>query len=350
MNRNRIATLLLLVVGVALYLYGHVGLTVAIVSLVIGLTIIVMTSDPLVEGLEEFSTATGIGAHVTGILSSLASNLPEAAMSLFMIFSTELREVAILNILLASAFNGLLLGILVILISYRQGEVEVPQKALEHDVEIMRITIAFSMIIFGTGVILSLNTNSGPVVIPREVPLFQLISYFGYMYFVSKGPKQVTEESKRLPVNKWLIPILIGLAGIVVSAELISGASEFFVHRFDLNVVIAATLIAFAGSVPEHGLAIVGARRGNIELGVSNLLSGIVQSIMVIFPFISLIVPVQLDGYVLYQFLAIAVTLWIVKKSIVDDGRLTIDEGLSIVVIHVLGVLLFDELSFIFTI
>jgi len=49
----------------------------------------------------------------------------------------------------------------------------------------------------------------------------------------------------------------------------------------------------------------------------------------------------------LYQFLAIAVTLWIVKKSIVDDGRLTIDEGLSIVVIHVLGILLFDELSLI---
>jgi len=39
------------------------------------------------------------------------------------------------------------------------------------------------------------------------------------------------------------------------------------------------------------------------------------------------------------------VTLWIVKKSIVDDGRLTIDEGLSIAVIHVLGILLFDELS-----
>ena len=29
----------------------------------------------------------------------------------------------------------------------------------------------------------------------------------------------------------------------------------------------------------------------------------------------------------------------------VDDGRLTIDEGVSVVVIHVLGVLLFDELS-----
>jgi hypothetical protein len=48
---------------------------------------------------------------------------------------------------------------------------------------------------------------------------------------------------------------------------------------------------------------------------------------------------------VLYQFLAIAVTLWVVKKSIVDDHRLTIDEGLIIIAIHILGILVFDELS-----
>jgi len=80
-------------------------------------------------------------------------------------------------------------------------------------------------------------------------------------------------------------------------------------------------------------------------MGVSNLLSGIVQSIMLIFPLLALIVPVHLDGYVMYQFLAITVTLWIVKKAIVDDNRLTLDEGLSILMIHTLGILLFDELS-----
>ena len=55
--------------------------------------------------------------------------------------------------------------------------------------------------------------------------------------------------------------------------------------------------------------------------------------------------PIKLDGYVLYQFLAISVTLWLVKKSIVDDQRLTLDEGFSIILIHTLGILLFDELS-----
>ncbi len=118
------------------------------------------------------------------------------------------------------------------------------------------------------------------------------------------------------------------------------------VHMLHLNVVIAATLIGMAGSIPEHGLALIGANKGHVELGVSNLLSGIIQSVMLIFPILALIVPVQLDGYVLYQFLAITVTLWIVKKAIIDDNRLTLDEGLSIVTIHTLGVLLFDELGF----
>jgi hypothetical protein len=47
-------------------------------------------------------------------------------------------------------------------------------------------------------------------------------------------------------------------------------------------------------------------------------------------------------------FLAIAVTLWILLKSIVDDGKLTLDEGVSIIVIYLLGILLFDQLSLIF--
>jgi len=66
---------------------------------------------------------------------------------------------------------------------------------------------------------------------------------------------------------------------------------------------------------------------------------------MLVFPLLAIIVPVYLDGYVLYQFLAIASTLWIMKKAIIDDGKLTVDEGVSIVMAHLLGIILFDELS-----
>ncbi len=233
------------------------------------------------------------------------------------------------------------------MLTYKGGAIEVPKKVMEHDIEIMRIAIALCAIVFGTGIILNIFSANQGVILPIEIPIFLLLAYFSYIYFISRGSVEKREEAYEVAAQGWgwRVPVLLGLGGILVAAELISGASEYLVHMFDLHVVIAATLIGFAGSIPEHGVAVLGARKGHVEMGVSNLLSGITQSIMLIFPLLAFLVPVRLDGYVLYQFLAIAVTLWIVKKSIVDDNKLTLDEGFSIILLHSLGILLFDELS-----
>lgn len=347
------STVAVLAFGVALYLFGPETLPFSVLAMLLGLVIVVMIGEPMVEGLNEFSEYTGLSSHVTGILSSLTSNLPEMIMTLLMIFSPQLREVAILSVLLASAFNGLLLGLLVVMLTWSGGSIELPKKALENDVEVMRLAIGFCVIVFGTGIILTLNSEAGPPVLPWEIPVFMLLAYGGYLFFIARGGMgghsgHQPHLHSREKSTSFVVPIVLGLVGTVIAAELIASSSEFFVHVLHLNVVFAATLIGFAGSVPEHGMAVIGARQGHVELGVSNLLSGVVQSIMLIFPVVALLVPVYLDGYVLYQFLAIAVTLWILKKSIVDDGQLTLDEGVSIIFIYLLGIVLFDQLSLIF--
>jgi Ca2+/Na+ antiporter len=349
---------LVLAVGAVMVVLHVEGIAFSVVSLLLGFLVVILVSEPMVEGLREFSVETGLSPHVTGIVSSLASNLPEGVMTLFMVLSPQLREVAILTVMLASAFNGLLLGVLVIMLTYRGGAISLPKEAMEHDIEIMRIAIALCGIVFGAGVILNLFSTNQGATLPVEVPVFLLLAYISYLYFISRRPdvaerkgaedgypKAREEHGSKARKRGWVTPILLGLIGILIAAELISGSSEYLVHRFDLHVVIAATLIGLAGTVPEHGIALIGARKGHVEMGVSNLLSGITQSIMLIFPLLALIVPVHLDGYVIYQFLAIAATLWIVKKSIIDDHRLTLDEGFSIILIHTLGILLFDELS-----
>jgi Ca2+/Na+ antiporter len=344
--KNKYIVVAIIAVGALLMIFHVEGVAFSVAQMLIGLVIVLLVGEPMVEGLKEFGTSFGLSPHVTGIISSLASNLPEGVMTYFMIMSPELREVAILTVMLASAFNGLLLGVLVVMLTWRGGAITLKKEAMEHDIEIMRIAIALCGIIFGAGIILNIFADGGNVFLPIEAPIFLLLSYAGYLFFVSKGHGHVEEESHGEPGGRgWIMPVLLGLVGVVIAAELISGSSEYLVHMFDLHVVIAATVIGFAGSVPEHSIALIGARQGHVEMGISNLLSGIVQSIMLIFPILALIVPVHLDGYVLYQFLAIAVTLWIVLKAIVDDHKLTLDEGLSILMIHVLGILLFDELS-----
>jgi len=353
MKINKYLAGAVLAVGLIMVVLSPEGIAYSAVALILGLAIVVMTSEPMVEGLRDFGLQMGFSPHVTGIISSLASNLPEGVMTGFMVFSPELREVAILTVMLASAFNGLLLGLLVIMLTYKGGAIELPKESMEHDIEIMRIAIALCGIVFGTGVILNLFNVNQRAFLPIEVPVFLLLAYVSYLYFISRSTTHSEKKNaddgyphgSESHGRGWLAPVLLGLVGIVIAAELIAGSTEYLVHMLDLHIVIAATVIGFAGSIPEHGIALIGARKGHVEMGVSNLLSGITQSIMLIFPLLALMVPVHLDGYVIYQFLAIGATLWIVKKSIIDDHRLTLDEGFSILLIHTLGILLFDELS-----
>ncbi|MFQ5872017.1 MAG: hypothetical protein ACE5IB_07655, partial [Candidatus Geothermarchaeales archaeon] len=108
----------------------------------------------------------------------------------------------------------------------------------------------------------------------------------------------------------------------------------------------AATLVAFVGSVPEHGIAITGGLRGEHSIGLANLLSGVTQTFLITFGAIILLAPVAVNGFLLFQLASFAGAVWLVKKSITDDQKLTADEGLFILALQVLIFILIEELRF----
>jgi len=140
------------------------------IMVIVGLLLVFAAGEPVVDGFKGLAQYTGLSEHVIGIVSSIASNFPEAVLTLFMIFSPDLREVAILTVMLASAFNDLLLGLLIIMLTFKGGMVELPREVMEQDVEIMRITIILSVMIFGTGLIL--NIFHGESNLPFEASIF----------------------------------------------------------------------------------------------------------------------------------------------------------------------------------
>ncbi len=85
-----------------------------------------------------------------------------------------------------------------------------------------------------------------------------LLGYSSYLFFIAKGSKG-TQEKLQAQVDKkerstsFITPIVIGLVGIVIAAELITSSSEYFVHVLHLNVVFAATLIGFAAACLNMG-------------------------------------------------------------------------------------------------
>ena len=342
-KKSLLATAIVLLVSTAIAFINLEQGFLAFIPLVLGLVIISLVGEYAVQGIKGLSTKLGVSDYVGGVISSLASNLPEAVLALFMAYHPELRETAVLMILLAAAFNGILLGLLIVLLSKKKGFVELPKEALTHDIEVMRITIVFTLLVAFIGIVLDIY--KGENVLPWEAPPLMLLAYLSYIYFLSTSGKKAEHSRTSVIDNLWPAYFIIGIYGIVLGSELISGSIEYFVSVQALSAGIVATLLAFAGSIPEHFIAVIGGLKGEIDIGVSNLVSGIVQSLMLVLPIVAFFVPIRLDGYVIYQLIANALTLWLVKKSIVDDGKLTIDEGISIMLAHLLGLILFDELS-----
>lgn len=135
--------------------------------------------------------------------------------------------------------------------------------------------------------------------------------------------------------------------GVIIGGELITASAESIIHRLDLSFITVAILLGALGSIPEHGIALVGAREGLTDLSLANLLAGISQAILIVFGSIALLVAVPLGDYVLFQLLAVATSLWLTKKAILDDGKLTIEGGVFILLLQILLFVLLEELAFI---
>ncbi|RLE44943.1 hypothetical protein DRJ16_00935 [Candidatus Woesearchaeota archaeon] len=335
-------TILGLISGITIRLFIHPDMLTSIALTVIGLYVIFTTSEEVTHGFDYITRRLGFSQYVAGIISSLASNLPEIIIALILVMNPLLREVAILTVILAAAFNLILLGILIIMLTYKGGYISIPRIALERDIEVTRLVITMSFLIFGAGIII--NVFHGEPYLPREIMIFPLISYLGYMYFLSKERDTNQEDKAEAPPN-WKTNFVLGMISILLGAEFLSSSAEYFTEILHFNPVITATMTAFAGSVPEHGIAIIAARKGYVEMGISNLLSGVIQSIMLVLAIVALVVPLPLDGYILFQLLVVSASLWLVKKAVTDDSRLTLDEGLFILLAQVMGIVLLDELS-----
>jgi len=340
MTRHLVAAVALVAAAAFMSVYEYPADAYYLAMGAVGLAAVSLVSDYAVEGVKGLAARLGVSDYVGGVISSLASNLPEAVLALFMAAHPELREIAVLTVLLAASFNGFLLGLLIVLLARKRGSVEIPREALIYDMEVMRITTVFAMLIAFAAFMFTLQGVDTPL--PVEAAALMLLAYVAYTWFISRAGRR---EGGRAEGWGWLAPFALGLVGIILGSELLSGSIEHFVSAQHLSYGIVATILAFAGSVPEHFVAITGGLRGEVDIGVSNLVSGIVQTIMVIFPIISFFVPLRLDGFVVYQLLVAALTLWLVERSITDDSRLTVDEGVSIMLANLLALLLFDELS-----
>jgi cation:H+ antiporter len=345
-----------------------------ILGLVCGTWLAFRPSEWAVEGVESGAGHLGFTAYVAGMLTSLASNMPEAVVSGIAAFngytsgSQDLLDIAVLSVMVSAGFNMFLLGITIMIATRgKADDMEVPVEAIKKDSVLIRWTIVALLSMFALGVVFHLNfivsaleqlSNGGTFNIediknlsfPQIASFVLMSSYIVYAAVLVTGDVADSQE-KVQPHHKKsssIILTLVGLIGIFFAGEILTNAVEIFLEHFSTSITdltnpvrIAALILGAAGALPENGIAVIAAAKGKIGLAVGNLIGGILQIVLLVAGGIGIFVPIPLDTYVLFQIVVIAGSLWFLKRAITDDHRLDFFEGAMIILLQAYVFILF---------
>jgi cation:H+ antiporter len=325
---------------------------VVILGLVGGTWLAFRPSEWAVEGMESAAGHLGYTAYVAGMLTSLASNMPEAVISGIAAFdgwitgNQDLLDIAVLSVLIAAGFNMLLLGITIIISTKGKPDMVVPEEAIKKDSVLIRWTFVALLSMFALGV-MDLVSPDSPAN-PRFPPAASFVLFLSYIIYagalttgdvVDDGtkPKAKASHSKRTAA----ILIIMGFIGIFFAGEILTHSVEMLLHDYSSviglignQVAIAALILGAAGALPEHGIAVIAAAKGKVGLAVGNLIGGVLQIVLLVMGGIGIFVPIPLDRYVLFQIMVIAGSLWFLKQAITDDHKLDFFEGAMIILLQ----------------
>ncbi len=153
---------------------------------------------------------------------------------------------------------------------------------------------------------------------------------------VSSGRAGAGEGSGSRPAR--LLPrLLLGVAGIVVGAELLVLGTEGIVEALGLSETLFGLLVVGAAvSLEEVALLTLPARRGHPEIGVGNVLGTVVFLLTASLGIVALVRPVPVPEPVLALYLpallaAVALACVLLAR---DAGRLGRSEGALLVVAY----------------
>ncbi|MFX0174483.1 MAG: hypothetical protein ACFE9L_21610 [Candidatus Hodarchaeota archaeon] len=354
----------------------------------LGLLMAILASEKAVQGMDLLGKKLGLTPYVSGVLSSLASNTPELVIGAFAILAGEV-EFAIAFIIIATGFNILMLGMLVILGNLRKDKpIILPDEVIEIEVPIVRVAIVIVGSIFVYGIVLftleafeiATQGESQIPFLPYEANVIMVLVYLFYLFFILRhnlqrrvqtiSDQEEISQTHHVPVNRSFIIIVLGVAFgfIFFAGEMISSSIESFLDQSPMfNEFQLAFFIGAAASIPEHAIALLAVRHeGGIELGLGNLIAGSMQNLLLmtglvsLFSFIGALIRIPgntlkgiplihlVEGealipipFLLVQFGFAWLMLLLIKSSMTDDKRLDIYEGFTITVAQIFVFIIF---------
>lgn len=285
--------------------------------LVVGFVMLIKGADIFVEGAAGIAAKFGIPQLVIGLtIVAMGTSAPEAAVSIAAALKGT-ADITIGNVVGSNIMNILvILGVTAVIVA----------------VAVQRSTVRYEIpfVVLVSIVLLVMGALDGKIGRMDGVILWVLfIVYFVYLFLMAKNGKSEEEIYEDAPIWKLLLFVVLGMALIVIGADVSVDAASEIARVIGLSErFIGLTIVAFGTSLPELCTSVVAAKRGKADLAIGNIVGSNIFNILFVVGTTALIIPVPFNpAFVIDSLVAIAaaVLLWI---CVLKNNKLTRPGGI----------------------
>lgn len=310
----------------------------ACISLILGFLLLVKGADYFVSGASSAAKRLRIPAFVIGLtVVAFGTSAPELAVSVTAALKKS-NDIAVGNVVGSNIFN-----LLVVLgCSAAICPLAVKRNVIRSDYPIS----IFAALLLG---ILSMDTIFGwaATTIGRVDGIILLLAFVGFMILTVRSAKKERREQRNdpsdpedsmcFPLGKSLILLCLGLAGVIIGADLsVNGAKEIARMLGLSEAIIGLTIIAFGTSLPELVTSIVAAKRGESEIAIGNVIGSNIFNILLILGVSATICPMTVSNSYVYDIAILLVVSVLAFIPIARTRRVSRAQGCSMIAVYML--------------
>lgn len=279
-----------------------------IVVFVLGLGILYLGADWLIDGASEVARKFGIRPLIIGLtIVALGTSLPEFLLNLFAVAAEE-DGLAIGNIIGSNIANiALILGISAIL-----APLAVDGAALKKEYPIMLAVTGLFYLLALDG---SISRVDGMILVSGLVAFLVFVirdsSSGGSgsiantvdaeaeedpLFVPQSGLKKWLHDEKTGPIMRILL-IVAGMAALAIGARLMVQSAITMAEMLQINpVVVGLSIVAIGTSLPELAASLMATAKQESDLSVGNILGSNLLNILFVIGVVAIIQPMQVDA------------------------------------------------------
>lgn len=257
-----------------------------LILLLIGLGLVVLGADWLVNGASSIARRAGISEFVIGLtIVGFGTSCPELVVSLTGAIEGN-SDISVGNVIGSNIFNALfILGLTALVLP-----VGMTDKNRRIDIPITLVVTILLVVLGITG------SMSGPVISRWEgVVMLLVFSVYLFYCFKSDSKDEFSEtQQATLSFPKAIALTLTGLAGLIFGGDLFVDSATALARQIGVSdKFIAVTILAGGTSLPELATSLTAAIKGKEQLALGNILGSNVFNAMLILGLSSIITPLS---------------------------------------------------------